>query len=91
MSKSPWSASWMAALGLALAALAGCQTYVPEAGVTLPSGHYLEHPPSYYPPSPPFPLSRELASLQAAAAAAPRQVVPPAPGDLPPPVPLAPR
>ena len=57
-----------AALGLALLALSGCQTWI--AGMTLPSGRYLEHPPQYIPPSPPFPLSRELASQEAAAAAA---------------------
>jgi hypothetical protein len=41
-----------------LAAAAGCQTWT--AGMTLPSGHYLEHPPQYIPPSPEFPLTREL-------------------------------
>jgi len=41
----------------------GCQTWVPEAGLTLPSPHYLEHSPQYIPPSPAFPLSRELDSL----------------------------
>jgi hypothetical protein len=81
----------MAALGLGLALVAGCQTYVPEAGMTLPSGRYLEHPPAYYPPSPPFPLPRELANLEAAAARAPGAPgVPPPPGALPPPVPLPP-
>jgi hypothetical protein len=39
------------------------------AGMTLPSSRYLEHPPQYIPPSPPFPLPRELASQEAAAAA----------------------
>jgi hypothetical protein len=34
------------------------------AGMTLPSPHYLEHPPQYVPPSPPFPLSRELAQQE---------------------------
>jgi len=49
----------MAAGGLAaLLANSGCQTHV--AGMTLPSAHYLEHPPQYVPPSPVFPLSREL-------------------------------
>jgi hypothetical protein len=73
-------------LGLALAATTGCQTWV--AGMTLPSGHYLEHPPQYFPPSPFFPLTRELASQEAVLAA-------PAPGmggaaaPLPPPVPAA--
>jgi hypothetical protein len=69
-------------LGLSLAGLAGCQTWVPEAGMTLPSGHYLQHPPQYFPPSPPFPLPRELSQQQATAAAAP--------GGLPPPVPVPP-
>lgn len=57
-----------AGLGLALLALSGCQTWM--AGMTLPSGKYLMHPPQYIPPSPPFPLSRELASQEAAASAA---------------------
>jgi hypothetical protein len=52
-------------VGLSLTALAGCQTWVTEAGVTLPSGHYLEHPAQYVPASPPFPLSRELTSMEA--------------------------
>jgi len=43
--------------------LTGCQTWV--AGLTLPSGHYLEHQPQYFAPSPPFPLSRELAQQEA--------------------------
>lgn len=75
-------------LGLLLATLVGCQTWVPEAGLTLPSGRYLEHPPQYIPPSPPFPLPRELASQEAAAAAinqGPGAVAP-----LPPPAPVVP-
>ncbi len=74
----------LAGLGLALSALSGCQTWV--AGMTLPSGHYLEHPPQYFPPSPPFPLTRELAG-QEAIAGAPAPGAPAAP--LPPPVPGA--
>lgn len=54
-------------LGLAFLALCGCQTWM--AGMTLPSPRYLQHPPQYFPPSPPFPLPRELASQEAAAAA----------------------
>lgn len=56
-------------LGLAwiLAAGTGCQTWV--AGMTLPSGHYLEHPPQYIPPSPPYPLARELAQQNETAVA----------------------
>ena len=56
-------------LGLALAGLAGCQAYY--GGMTLPSGHYLEHPPSYAPyESPPYPYARELSTIQAQNAAA---------------------
>ena len=55
-------------LGLAVLALTGCQTQM--AGMTVPSPHYLLHPPQYIPPSPPFPLPRELAGQEATAAAA---------------------
>jgi hypothetical protein len=54
--------------GVGLSVLSGCQTWVPEAGLTLPSGNYLRHFPTYIPPSPPFPLPRETASLEEAAA-----------------------
>ena len=63
--------SWtrmLAVATVALASISGCQTYFPEAGLTLPSPHYLRHPPQYIPPSPQFPLSRELANLEEAAA-----------------------
>ncbi|MCY2939456.1 MAG: hypothetical protein NTV55_14010 [Planctomycetota bacterium] len=40
----------------------GCQTQI--AGMTLPSPQYLEHAPQYVPPSPAFPLSRELAQQE---------------------------
>jgi hypothetical protein len=59
---------WLAGLGLALATLSGCQTWF--GGMTLPSGRYLEHPPQYFAPSPPFPLPRELAGQEAVNAAA---------------------
>src|SRR5947199_5212858 len=77
---------WLACLCLGLMLTSGCQTWT--GGMTLPSGHYLEHPPQYFPPSPPFPLTRELAAQEAVAAA-------PAPGAggvgvLPPPVPVPP-
>lgn len=62
---------WVSLGMLGLLFSAGCQTWVPEAGVTLPSGHYLQHPPQYIPPSPAFPLSRELTSLEEAAARQP--------------------
>ncbi len=53
--------------GLSLSLLSGCQTYVMEAGITVPSPHYLRHPPQYFPPSDPYPLSKELRSLEEAA------------------------
>ena len=76
-------------VGLGLASLTGCQTWVTEAGVTLPSGHYLEHPAQYIPASPPFPLSRELTSMEAggviagAAAGAGQPAVAPIPVPVP--------
>lgn len=57
---------FMMLAGLCLALLSGCQTWVPEAGITLPSPHYLRHPPQYFPPSPPYPLPRELNSIEEA-------------------------
>lgn len=53
-------------VGLGLSMSTGCQTWVPEAGLTLPSQDYLKHPPQYIPPSPPFPLQRELEGLEEA-------------------------
>ena len=45
--------------------LTGCQTYPAGfGGMTLPSPHYLKHYPQYFPPDPPFPLPRELDSMQ---------------------------
>jgi hypothetical protein len=75
----------LAALGLTLAVSTGCQTQLPITGQTLPSPRYLDHQPQYIPPSPPFPLPREQATLEAQAGA-------PVPGagaliPLPPPVP----
>ena len=60
----------LAVVGLALAALTGCQTWLPATGQTLPSPRYLEHPPQYFPPSPAFPLSREQATMEAQAGVA---------------------
>jgi hypothetical protein len=51
---------------LCLVFMSGCQTYVMEAGLTLPSPHYLRHSPQYFPPSPPYPLPRELNSIEEA-------------------------
>jgi hypothetical protein len=56
----------LAALGFLLTTASGCQTNF--GGMTLPSGHYLEHLPQYIPPSPPYPLPNELARQQAIAA-----------------------
>ena len=66
-------------VGLALAALSGCQTYVIETGQTLPSGFYLNHRPQYIPPTPSYPLRRELESLENASA---QPIPPPAPAPL---------
>jgi hypothetical protein len=63
-----WSCLCAAGLGLLLAVLTGCQTWV--AGMTLPTGWYLKHPPQYFPESPQFPLERELANLEEASRAA---------------------
>jgi hypothetical protein len=70
----------LAGVGCVLALLGGCQTWT--SGMTLPSERYLQHPPQYFPPSPPFPLPKEL-SAQEAVAATPTvpggAVVPPPP------------
>jgi hypothetical protein len=70
-------------LGLALLVSTGCQTNM--AGMTLPSPYYLIHPPQYIPPSPPFPLPRELAGQEVVAAAPITGAAPDVP--LPPPLP----
>jgi|SRR5262245_6118947 len=87
--KRAWRLVSVAGLGLGFVALTGCQTNV--AGMTLPSGHYLQHPPQYFPPSPPFPLQRELAAMEAQGAAqagvqGAGQLPPPLPAPLVPPV-----
>lgn len=46
---------------LAVIGASGCQTNY--GGMTLPSPHYLKHPPQYFPPDPAFPLQRELDSM----------------------------
>ena len=62
---------WIVAglFGLAMGLTTGCQTWVPEAAMTLPSPNYLSHPSQYIPRSPDYPLQRELKSLTDAAAA----------------------
>ncbi len=57
-----WKLGCLAGLAALLSALTGCQTWV--GGMTLPSGRYLEHPPQYFLQDPPFPLQRELASME---------------------------
>jgi hypothetical protein len=52
----------VAALGLTIVGLTGCQTSV--GGMTLPSPYYLEHRPQYFRPDPDFPLEKELATQQ---------------------------
>lgn len=61
--KRGWQIGLLTGVALAVPLLSGCQTNV--AGMTLPSGYYLEHPPQYFPPSPSFPFARELASQEA--------------------------
>lgn len=63
--KSKLALASLGITGLLLIGTSGCQTHV--GGMTLPSGHYLEHPPQYVPPSPFFPLSKELASMETGA------------------------
>jgi hypothetical protein len=48
------------------------RTFFPQtglAGTVLPSSHYLDHKPQYFPPDPDFPLQKELATPQAQDAA----------------------
>jgi hypothetical protein len=52
-----------------LLTVSGCQTQL--AGMTLPSGHYLEHPPQFFPQSPDFPLPKELLRQEETAKAPP--------------------
>ncbi len=64
MKSTRWCKSLVVAvLGVTLAGLTGCQTNI--AGMTLPSGYYLEHKPQYFRPDPDFPLEKELATMQA--------------------------
>jgi hypothetical protein len=59
-----WQCGSMVGLGLLLMASVGCQTNT--SGMTLPTGRYLQHPPQYIPPSPPYPFPREQAAMEAA-------------------------
>jgi hypothetical protein len=86
-----WQCLCATGLGLAMSAVTGCQTHVISTGLTLPSGHYLEHPPQYFPPDPDFPLQRELNTQLTQAAAATAANPPGLAGPLPPPaVPIGP-
>jgi hypothetical protein len=67
--KAKWRVGLIAFAALSLSVLSGCQTWIAEAGITVPSPHYLRHPPQYFPPSPPYPLPKELNSLEEAAKA----------------------
>jgi hypothetical protein len=85
-----WQLVGAAGLGLGLTLTTGCQTHIISAGMTLPSPHYLEHPPQYFPPDPDYPLQREVNSQlnqSAAAAAANPAIAGPMPA---PAVPVAP-
>jgi hypothetical protein len=83
-----WQNGVLAGVALLLGTLTGCQTYI--AGMTLPTGHYLEHPPQYFQPAPVFPLPRELAAMEADAARQGPAAAVPAPAPLPPQVPQPP-
>jgi hypothetical protein len=83
--KRSWKIIGVAGIGLGLAAATGCQTNV--AGMTLPSGHYLQHPPQYFPPSPAFPLQKELAAMEAQTAGQAGAVAPAPAGQVAPLVP----
>ncbi|HZZ77981.1 MAG TPA: hypothetical protein VFE62_05665 [Gemmataceae bacterium] len=56
----------LAAVGLGLALVSGCQSWPMDVGMTLPSPYYLRHAPQYTPQSPPYPLVKELNSLEQA-------------------------
>ena len=65
--KTTRCSAWLVLTGLGLSLLSGCQTWVAEAGITVPSPGYLRHPPQYFPPSEPYPLPKELRSQEEAA------------------------
>lgn len=90
-----WLFRCVAGAAVGVTALSGCQTYT--GGMTLPSPHYLQHYPTYFPPDPPFTHQRERDSMldptgeirrgqNVGGAGAPGGMLPP-PGQLPPPQP----
>jgi hypothetical protein len=52
---------WLVVAMIAAFTVSGCQTHF--GGMTLPSGHYLKHPPQFFPNDPAFPLQREQDSM----------------------------
>jgi hypothetical protein len=56
----------LAGLGLSMLATSGCQTWIQEAGVTMPTGEWLLHPPQFFPATPAFPLNREMNTMRTA-------------------------
>jgi hypothetical protein len=83
-----WLCRGAAAVGRAVPALGGCQTYM--GGMTLPSGQYLKHSPQYFPPDPTFPLQRERDSMLDPDGALRRGAAGPLPGAPAAPIPVAP-
>ena len=96
--KNRWLLRCVAGATLCVSALSGCQTYF--GGMTLPSPHYLQHYPTYFPPDPPFTHQRERDSMLDPTGEIRRGInvgggggVPgalPAPGAVQPPVPVPP-
>ena len=56
-----WLLRCAAGAAVSVAGLSGCQTHT--GGMTLPSPHYLNHYPTYFPPDPPFTHQRERDSM----------------------------
>jgi hypothetical protein len=50
----------------------GVETCCPEEDLIFPNPHYLKHPPQYLPPTPQYPLEKELKSLEDAVDKSPR-------------------
>ena len=83
-----WLLRCVAGAAVSVGGLSGCQTY--SGGMTLPSPHYLNHYPTYFPPDPPFTHQRERDSMldptgeiRRGAAVAPALGAPPEGGVMP--------